>query len=281
MDGLLSSIQELLGKHSGTVLRVTLVLAVTIVATRALRRAFARTVGELLPVHQSVLAKRAIGYAIYTLAAVWILRELGFEPSVLLGAAGVATVALGFAAQTSVSNLISGLFLIAEAPFKVGDVIRTEGFTGEVMSIDLLSVKLRTFDNLYVRIPNETLLKTSLTTMTRFPIRRYDLHISVGYDSDLTRVRELLEQVAFDNTVCLDDPKPVFIFQKFAESGIDVQFSVWGLRERYLELRNSISEDVLRALRREGIEIPFPKRSIVGSLEIQNQEDVEAGGKPS
>ena len=83
-------------------------------------------------------------------------------------AAGLLTVALGFAAQTSASNLISGLFLLGERPFVVGDVIRlASGITGEVVGIDLLSVKIRTFDNLLVRVPNETLLKSELTNLTR------------------------------------------------------------------------------------------------------------------
>ncbi|MBI2377354.1 MAG: mechanosensitive ion channel family protein [Deltaproteobacteria bacterium] len=265
--------EKLANEHTSTALRIAVVILLTIVSTRLVRRGFAKTLGELLPIHQSLLARRAIGYGIYALAAVWILKEMGFEPSVLLGAAGVATVALGFAAQTSVSNLISGLFLIAEQPFKVGDVIRMDTVTGEVLSIDLLSVKLRTFDNLYVRIPNETLLKSSLTTLTKFPIRRYDLRISVGYSSKLPHVWEVLERVAFDNPVCLDDPKPLVIFQGFMDSGIDVQLSVWAVREKYLELRNSIAKDVLEAFRAESIEIPYPKRVLL----TERQEPPEVG----
>ncbi|MFT6270035.1 MAG: small-conductance mechanosensitive channel [Alphaproteobacteria bacterium] len=124
------------------------------------------------------------------------MKELGFDLSVVLGAAGIFSVAIGFASQTSASNLISGLFLMMERPFSVGDIIRVESTTGEVISIDLLSVKIRTFDNLFVRIPNESRIKTQVTTLTRFPIRRADLQIGIAYKEDIERVKEILNNVA-------------------------------------------------------------------------------------
>ena len=124
------------------------------------------------------------------------LRELGFKLSVLLGAAGVLTVAVGFASQTSASNIISGLFLLGERPFSVGDVIRVGSTTGEVLSIDLLSAKLRTFENLFVRIPNETLIKSEVTNLSRLPVRRLDLKIGIAYKEE---VGENKEQANPDN----------------------------------------------------------------------------------
>jgi small-conductance mechanosensitive channel len=159
--------------------------------------------------------------------------------------------------------LISGLFLVSEGPFVVGEVIQVAGTTGEVLSIDLLSVKLRTFDNLYVRVPNETLVKAQITNLTRHPIRRYDMQVSVGYDAKLAKVREVLMDVAEKNPLALREPGPVLIFQSFGESAVNVQFSVWTARDNYLELRNALAEDVEEAFEREGIEIPSLHRAIV------------------
>ena len=92
-------------------------------------------------------------YLILCLFLVSALVELGFSLGVLVGTAGILTVAIGFASQTSMSNLISGLFLIGEQSFAVGDIIKIDQITGVVLSIDLLSTKLRTFDNTYVRLP--------------------------------------------------------------------------------------------------------------------------------
>ena len=122
-----------------------------------------------MTIHGQILLKRAIFYGIMILMSMSALRELGFDLSVILGAAGILSVAIGFASQTSASNLISGLFLMMERPFSIGDVIRVEQTTGEVISIDLLSVKIRTFDNLYVRVPNESMIKTHMAVTSSTP----------------------------------------------------------------------------------------------------------------
>ena len=169
-------------------------------------------------------------------------------------------MAVGFASQTSASNLISGLFLIGERPFGVGDVIQVAGTTGEVLSIDLLSVKLKTFDSLFVRIPNETLIKSEVRTLTKFPIRRVDLQIGVAYKEDIERVREVLLEVADLNPLCLDEPKPAFFFKGFGDSAIELQFSPWTTRANYVEFKTTIQLEIKRRLAAEGIEIPFPQR---------------------
>ncbi|MEZ4766608.1 MAG: mechanosensitive ion channel family protein [Calditrichia bacterium] len=150
---------------------------------------------------QGMIVGKVFRYSGIVILTVMILRELGFELTPLLGAAGIAGIALGFASQTSVSNVISGIFLIAEQPFVVNDVIRIGETVGQVLSIDTLSVKLRTFENQFVRIPNETILKSQVTTITRFPIRRADLMLSVAYKEDLDRVKIVLKEIADKNTL--------------------------------------------------------------------------------
>jgi small-conductance mechanosensitive channel len=212
--------------------------------------------------HGQQILKRSVFYGIFGLFAVSALKQLGFDLSVLLGAAGILTVAVGFASQTSASNLISGLFLMIERPFSITDVIRVGETTGEVISIDLLSVKLRTYDNLFVRIPNETMIKTEVTTLTRFPIRRADLKLGVAYKEDTDRVRELLLDIASKNPLCLEEPAPLFIFSGFGDSSIDIQFSVWAQRENFLKLKNSMYESIKKTFDQENIEIPFPHVSL-------------------
>jgi len=135
---------------------------------RLASRGAARLVAGSADTHQEILVRRVVFYGVAGLFVASALSDLGVDLSILLGAAGILTVALGFASQTSASNIISGLFLIGEKPFAVGDVIRVSGTVGEVISIDLMSVKLRTFDNLFVRIPNETMIKTEVTNLMRF-----------------------------------------------------------------------------------------------------------------
>ncbi len=241
---------------------VILLIAGLLLASLASRTA-QKLISRNFSQHHAVLFKRLVYWLILALFFASALRQLGFSLGVLLGAAGVLSVAIGFASQTSASNLISGLFLIGEKPFQLGDVIKVGNTTGEVLSIDLLSVKLRTFDNLFVRIPNESLIKTEMTNLTRFPIRRFDLLIGVAYKENIAQVRQLLMDIADNNPLSLDEPAPLFIFNGFAESSLSIQLSVWTKRENYRDLRNSIQEDVKIAFEKAGIDIPFPQRTII------------------
>lgn len=198
----------------------------------------------------------------YLLNCIILLMALdyaGVELKVLIGAAGVFTVAIGFASQTSASNLISGLFLIAEKPFKKGDVITVGERTGVVLSIDLFSTRLRTLDNLLIRVPNETLMKSEITNVTHFPIRRADLQIPLSFDADLEKVERVLADLAESSGQCLDEPKPLFIVQGIRESRLDAQFSFWIHRDNFLKTKNAFYGRMIQAFKDNDIEISLPK----------------------
>jgi small-conductance mechanosensitive channel len=242
-------------------------LLVGLVLARLAAVGVSRMMKRRATAQDTMVVRRIVYYSILFIVVASTLHELGLRIGVVLGAAGVLTVAVGFAAQTSVSNLISGMFVIAERSFVVGDVIRISDITGEVLSIDLLSVKLRTFDNLYVRVPNENVIKSTVTNLTHFPIRRLDILMGVAYKEDLRRVRDILMDVAERNPICLTEPTPLFIFQKFGDSALEFQFSVWSKRENYLELINSVNMEIKDALDAAGIEIPFPHRTLYAGSE--------------
>ncbi|HQX89789.1 MAG: mechanosensitive ion channel family protein [Moraxellaceae bacterium] len=229
---------------------------------RLISGTFVRTMQHRATAHQLLLGRRTIFYVLLILFTLSGLREMGFKLSVLLGAAGVLSVAIGFASQTSASNLISGLFLIGEGPFSIGDFIRVGQTEGEVLSIDLLSVKLRTADNLFVRIPNEQLIKTEVINMTRFPIRRLNLPIGIAYKEDIGKVREVLLEVAKRSPLCLNEPAPYIIVQGFGASSVDLMFYIWTRRENFLMMRDLMQESIKRAFDDAGIEIPFPQVSV-------------------
>jgi small-conductance mechanosensitive channel len=210
----------------------------------------------------SMLGYRLVLYVGFALFILMALTELGFHLSTLYGAAGITGVAIGFASQTSLSNLISGLFLIMEKPFQVEDVIKVGGTTGVVIGIDLLSTKLRTFDNMYVRIPNQTLVNNEFTNITRFPIRRMDISIGVDYKEDIGRVIRILREIANDNPYSLDEPEPLVIFKGFGESSLDFTFGIWFAKADILLLRNSIHREIKERFDAEGISIPYPHRTL-------------------
>jgi small-conductance mechanosensitive channel len=242
----------------GKILRATvialiglpLVAVATRVAAKLLRARFGHQGGRLLA--------RILRYAGFIIVCITILQQFGFNLGAVLGAAGVAGVAIGFASQTSLSNLISGLFIVGERPFGKGDVVEIDGITGLVEEIGLMALTVRTFDNRSVRIPNETLVKTNVITVTRYPIRRVDTEVGVAYDESIGEVMEVLRRVADEHPSVLDEPAPLVIFTGFGDSSLNFLLGTWGAKEDYLTVKNEIPLRIKEAFDRVGIEIPFP-----------------------
>ncbi len=157
MDKLYTLLAEF---HIGTTPRAILLVLLGFFVARGLSKLINNSFNKRLSLHQATLLRRFTFYLILTLFAISAVQELGFHLSALLGATGILTIAVGIASQTSLSNIISGIFIIGEKPFEIGDTIKVNDMQGEVLAIDLLSVRIRTNDNTMVRIPNETLTES-------------------------------------------------------------------------------------------------------------------------
>lgn len=215
-----------------------------------------------------------------------VLKQMGLDLVAIMGAAGIAGIAIGFAAQNSLSNVISGLFLMGERSVNLDDFIEVNGLKGTVESIGVLSLSLRTSDNKQVRIPNETILKGTMINYTKYPIRRFDFDLGVSYNEDLDKVIRVLRKVLLANTFCLDEPEALIVFTGFGASSCDFTIGAWCRRQDYDALRNSISKEIKEAFDREGIEIPFSYTSLTGGkssvpfeVKIVQDKPVENSGK--
>lgn len=208
--------------------------------------------------HYAMLFSKIFFYIGFTMIMILVLHEFGFSLGPLLGAAGILGIGISFASQTSLSNIISGFFLIGEKPFQVGDIVRVNDIVGAVMSIDTLSVKIRVFDNHLVRIPNETMLKSPVTNFTRFPIRRASIKVSVAYKENLDRVKKLLTQIADENPFVLQEPAHAIHFDSFNSSSVDLVLRIWAQKEDFISMTTSINMEIKKRFDEEGIEIPFP-----------------------
>ena len=205
---------------------------------------------------------KIIRYAGFAVMVLTTFHRLGIDISAILGAAGIAGVAIGFAAQTSISNIISGLFVITERTFKISDTIEVNGTIGTVQAINLLSVILKTFDNQYVRIPNETIIKANLINYSQFPYRRVKTELSVAYGTDLRRTEQILLAVAKNNAFTLDDPAPSILWTSFASSSINFTLMTWTKIEDFGNLRNSLFIEIDEKLKQENIIVPFQQLDI-------------------
>jgi small-conductance mechanosensitive channel len=247
-------------EHLAEIIATGVVLAVGVPLVAFVPRLIQRFSTLRLSPQGALALARVCRWLLIALVLTTALDQIGIDLAALLGAAGIVGIAVGFAAQTSLSNLISGFFLLGEKPFVNGDTIEVDGITGVVDSIGMISATVRTMDNRSVRIPNETLIKSKVTNITRNPIRRYDLNVAVGYSEDIDVVMRVLCGVAESNPLCLDEPAPVVMFTNFGESAIHFMLGVWMVKEDYLAVRNSIASEVQRAFSAQGIEMPFPQR---------------------
>lgn len=221
-----------------------------------------RTIAKRFSRHHALLVRRSIFYLIFTVFFVTSLQHLGFKLSVLLGAAGVFTVALSFASQTAASNLISGIFLLFEHPFKVGDTVEIKGITGVIESIDLLSTKLKTPDNKLVRIPNEAMIKSEISNLSYFSTRRIDLIVGIAYECDVSQVKAILLNIADECEQVLKDPAPNVTIDNFANSAVELKFMVWVNTPDVSSTRNTLQEKIKHRFDREGIETPLPQVTV-------------------
>jgi small-conductance mechanosensitive channel len=243
-------------------LKTAIILVVGVLLIYALAFLIKKLLPAKLSKQRKMIVNRLVLYTGFLALFFVIITELEIELAPFFGAAGVIGLVIGVASQTSIGNIVSGFFLVSEKSFEIGDVIKIGDKAGVVYSIDLLSIKIKTFDNLLLRIPNQTVISTELTNVTKFPIRRLDFEASVAYKEDLGFVKSLLEKVAKDNPLCLDEPAPLIVFKTFGDSGIDILLGVWFEKTNYLAVKNSVFQEIKSIFDAEGIEIPFPHVSI-------------------
>jgi small-conductance mechanosensitive channel len=120
-----------------------------------------------------------------------------------------------------------------------------------------------------VRIPNESLIKSEVINVTKFPIRRLDINIGVAYKEDIAQVRAVLLEVARKNPLCLNEPEPLIIFSGYGNSSIDLLFLVWAIKNDWLNLKNSIMEEIKKEFDQKRIEIPFPHITLYSGSETK------------
>ena len=203
--------------YAGSVVRICALILLGVPLVRWLSNIAIAVCKKRLSQHIGVLVGHIVFYGGLLFIGVTILHEFGFNVTALLGAAGVLGVAIGFASQTSVSNIISGFFLLMERPFSVGDTIKSGDVTGIVEGVDLLSVRVRTLDNRMVRLPNEMVLKHALTNLTYYPVKRIDCVVSVTYTEDALSVIQHIHDVIKNNQLFLTNPAPVVMVHKMAQ----------------------------------------------------------------
>ena len=222
-------------------------------------RAIKRIPPEKLTTQKAHSITKTVQYVFYVLCIMYILSLFGVKLSAIWGAAGVAGVALAFAAQTSVSNIISGIFIVAEKTMKPGDLITVGSETGVVDVIGLLSVQIHTLDNQLIRIPNSTIINSNMLNTSYFPRRRMCITVYISYDTDMEYALNTLQKVPSHVKTALKDPAPAAWFDGFGDSGIKLVLALWFNSADFLATKNAAYIAIKKVFDEAKIEIPYNK----------------------
>ena len=234
-----------------------LVLLVMWIVYRIILRTIKKSSSAKMNSHKQQMLSHFVKYIFYILVVLEVLSLLGIKLSALLGAAGIAGVAIGFAAQTSVSNLISGLFVLTEGSIKIGDAVTVDGVTGVVDEINLLSIHIHTYDNQMVRIPNSTIINSNFTNINFHQTRRMTINVSVDYSTDMKTALEALKKAPALCPTVVSDPAPAVWFDGFAASGINMTVAAWFKPADFLQTKNDLYIAIKQVLDDARITIPF------------------------
>ncbi len=216
------------------------------------------------------LLNKFAGAIVYVTAAVIALDLLGINVMPFIAGAGVAGVAIGFAAKDTLSNLIAGVLLIVDRPFEIGDRIevwsapRGSATWGDVIDIGLRATKIRTTDNIVIVIPNNKIMTRDIINYTLISDRiRVRINVGIAYDADVQKARDILVELAQTIDWVAEVPRPKVVVRNFGDSSVDLQLRVWidDARKR-MNTISAITDNVKTAFDDAGIEIPFPKRDI-------------------
>ncbi len=216
---------------------------------------------QTLPLFENIANITIVVLAVYIIFTAW-----NIDMTAWLASAGIVGIAVGFAAKDTLANLFSGVFILADAPYKIGDfVVLDSGERGEITHIGIRSTRLLTRGDVEVTIPNAVMGNTKITNESGGPAEKYRIRVSVGvaYGSDIDKVREILMDIATKDEVVCKDPEPRVRFRTFGQSSLDFELLCWinhpVQRGRVIDALNC---QVYKRFIEEKIEIPYSKHDL-------------------
>jgi len=168
------------------------------------------------------ITTKVVYYTIIIIAVLLALPALGIRPSNLLVAGGVVGIVIGFASQSIVGNLISGIFLMFERPIKIGDQLRVDDISGFVEDIHIVSTIVRTYSGLYVRIPNEKVFTGIITNYVANIARRFEYVVGIRYSDDADLAIEIIEDLIDEQPFALKKPSPQVFVDNLGDNSVNL-----------------------------------------------------------
>jgi small-conductance mechanosensitive channel len=216
---------------------------------------------QTLPLFENLAILFVCGAAIYFIFSAW-----NIDMTAWLASAGIVGIAIGFAAKDTLANLFSGVFILADAPYKIGDyVVLDSGERGEVTHIGIRSTRILTRDDVEVTIPNSIMGNTKIINESGGPHKKFRIRVKVGvaYGSDIDKVKNILMDIALQDEDVCKEPEPRVRFRQFGGSSLDLELLCWVkepmLRGRIVDVLNT---RIYKRFNEEGVEIPYSKHDV-------------------
>lgn len=191
-----------------------------------------------------------------------VISMIGIKMTSFIAILGAMTFAVGMALQGSLANFAGGVLIILFKPFKVGDYITAQGYSGTVNDILLFNTILKTVDNVTIMIPNGGLAAGSITNYSIEAKRRVDLSFGIGYDDDLKKAQNLILEIAASDERIMKDPAPFVRVGELADSSINFTVRVWVKSPDYWDVHFDLIERVKLVFDENNISIPFPQTDV-------------------
>lgn len=205
----------------------------------------------------------SLGYvALMAFIIIAALGQLGIQTTSFVAIIGAAGLAIGLALQGSLANFAAGVLMIIFKPFKVGDFIEGGGASGIVEEIGIFTTILKSPDNKKVTVPNAKMTGNNIVNYTAKDCRRVDIIAGVGYDDDLDKVRNVLENIISGDERILKDPAPTIGVLELADSSVNFAVRPWVKTEDYWDVFFAMQENIKKRFDAEGISIPFPQQDV-------------------
>ena len=190
------------------------------------------------------------------------LEQLGIDTTSLMALLGAAGLAVGLALKDSLSNFAAGVMLILFKPFRIGDFVEAGGVAGVVEKISVFSTQFRTGDNREIIVPNSGIYGGVITNYSAKATRRIDLTIGIGYDDDIKKAREVLQQILQQDSRILAEPEPVIAVAELADSSVNFAVRPWVKSADYWAVHWDLLETIKLTFDQQGISIPYPQQDV-------------------
>ena len=207
---------------------------------------------------------KGIYYGIIIVTLLAVTTSQGIDLSGLMVAGGIFGIVIGFATQSVVANLVSGIFLMFDRPAKTGDVVEipASNTSGVLLDIAIFSTRLRLFDGTIMRIPNDKIFTTNIRNFSRSAARRADFAVGIAYKENIGKAVLEIKKAISDMPYVLVEPEPAVWTEQLGDSRVNLRVYVWYPIDSFGEVVPTLPKIIKESLDRAGIEIPFPQRTI-------------------